>query len=256
MDPVLLRRWELLRRIAAAPGRTEVWDDSRPYSLTGSGHIHPNQTAVVCVEGVVRVERPGRQLDLHPGEVLIVAAGIRHVHAVIRRGSAAIGQGFLPAWSDVVIDSHEGKWFGRVPLQPTRGLLEAAQVGQQPAATAAWLRQLTIGLPEESDYRQPILRPMVELIWRRSVSGVSVEDLVRASGVSRSVAYQVFTRWYGLPPRQAILRYRLTMAEALLAQGLAVAEVSRRCGFGHPDTFARCWRRCHGVAPRSWRART
>lgn len=246
----------MLQRAAAAPGRVEAWTDSRPYTATGPGHLHPNPTMVVCLEGVMRVERAGRRLDLHPGDCLAIAAGIRHTHEAARAGSVHLGQGFLPRWSDVVVERAGERWFGRLPRQPGAGLVAAilaAPPDRARNAAAAWLRQLAAEPPVHSDYRQPVLWPMVELMWRRSLSGLTVDALVRASGASRTVAYEVFRRWYGLPPREAILGNRLTMAEALLAQGVPVAEVARRCGFTNPDTFTRCWRKAHGAAPRRWR---
>lgn len=248
--------WTLLERAAAAPGRGAAWNDSRDWPVIGKGHLHPNPTAVLCLEGVIRIERPSGRIDLRAGDSLFLAAGVWHRHAPLNRGSLWLGQGFLPAWSDLIMVGAAERWIGKLPLQPTLGLVQAglaAPAGQQDAAAAAWLRRLVQERPAVLDFQQPILQPMVELMWRRFHVGVTVEDLVRVSGASRSAAYKAFTAYYGLPPREAIIACRLTMAEALLAQGLAIAEVAWRCGFGSPDTFTRCWRRRHGVAPRDSR---
>jgi AraC-like DNA-binding protein len=248
--------WGRLRQLASTPARNQVWNDSRDWPVIGKGHLHPNPTVVLCVQGVVRIERPDGRVDLQAGDSLFLAAGVWHRHAPLNRGAVWLGQGFLPAWSDLIMVGADARWIGKLPLQPTLGLVQAglaAPVAERDAVAMAWLRQLVDEQPADLDFQQPILQPMVELMWRRFHVGVTVEDLVRVSGASRSAAYKTFTSYYGLPPREAIIACRLTMAEALLAQGLAVAEVAWRCGFGNPDTFTRCWRRRHGSAPRGHR---
>lgn len=248
--------WAQLTRLAAAPGRSQAWNDCRDWPVIGKGHLHPNPTVVLCLEGVIRIERPDGRVDLQAGDSLFLAAGVWHRHAPLNRGAVWLGQGFLPAWSDLIMVGADQRWIGKVPLQPTLGLVRAglaAAPDGRDAAAAAWLRRLAHEQPDVLDFQQPILEPMVELMWRRFHVGVTVDDLVRVSGASRSAAYRAFTAYYGLPPREAIIACRLTMAEALLAQDLAVAEVAWRCGFSSPDTFTRCWRRRHGSVPRDCR---
>jgi AraC-like DNA-binding protein len=52
-------------------------------------------------------------------------------------------------------------------------------------------------------------------------------------------------------------RLRLAEASAQLAEGLSVAEVARRCGYGSPSAFTAMMRRTLGAAPRDigWRGR-
>ena len=69
------------------------------------------------------------------------------------------------------------------------------------------------------------------------------------SGLCRAQAYHVFTRGYGVTPKEAIATTRLWLAGSYLRAGLGIAEVAALAGYPSADTFARCWRRAHGKSP-------
>ena len=71
---------------------------------------------------------------------------------------------------------------------------------------------------------------------------MTVDDLVRTSGLSRVQAYRVFAAGYGVPPKQALLTNRLWLAATLRRSGLGVAATAARCGFPSAGTFSRAWR--------------
>lgn len=91
-----------------------------------SARFHASPTIVAGLAGVVRVVCPGTNLDLGPGEVLLIAPGIWHTHEPLRAGAVRFGQGFLAAWSDVIWGNCDHSWSGRVPSQPSRHLVDTA----------------------------------------------------------------------------------------------------------------------------------
>ena len=93
------------------------------------------------------------------------------------------------------------------------------------------------------------LQRMIARLTSSLHRGVTVADLVRVSGVSRAQAYRIFTEGYGVPIKDAIETARLWLAQALLANGLSITAVAERSGWSSPDTFARAWKREHGVPP-------
>jgi transcriptional regulator GlxA family with amidase domain len=90
---------------------------------------------------------------------------------------------------------------------------------------------------------------MIARLWSNLHRGVTVEDLIHASALSRAQAYRIFTEGYGVPPKDAIATARLWLAQGLLNNGLSVAAVADRCGFPSADTFARSWKRTYGSPP-------
>lgn len=247
MTPELRAWWRLLDGLPDRLGRVGLWDDLSAPPAAGEGQLHPTPSLVVCLAGVVRVTRPGARLDLYPSEGLVIGAGVWHVHEPVRSSSVFFAQGFLPQWSDVVMGDHRQRWGGRLPREPSRRLLGMAAAATDPGGrqtgVAELLRQVLAETVEDHRFTDPALRRMVRTLWTGLHRGVTVTDLVRASGLSRAQAYRVFATGYGLPPKAALEGCRLELAEALLTSGLGVGVTAQRCGFPRVATFTRARRR-------------
>lgn len=195
----------------------------------------------------------GSDLDLGSGEALLIAGGVWHEHVPLRPGSIWFGQGFMAAWSDVSIGSNKREWSGRLPSEPSRRIIEAALLTTDEAQAARLVAGLVGQVLSESvtDLRIeiPALFPMIELLWRRCHLGVTVADLVAASGLKRAQAYRVFTEGFGVTPKEALATTRMWLAASYLQSGMGVTEVAALAGYPSADTFSRCWRRVHGTSP-------
>jgi AraC-like DNA-binding protein len=253
MDPVFRRWWRLIDDLPGFQGTVHRWLDGPAPPMGADGHLHVTPTSVTCLEGVVRIVAPNRSIDLKPGEVLLMAAGVWHRHEPLRSSSLWFGQGFLPACSDVLIGDQHREWRGRLPSQPSRGLMEKALASKDEAQRRDRFIELMQQVLRESvddlPFANPALQRMIARLWSNLHLGVTVDGLVRASGLSRAQAYRLFTEGYGVAPKTAITTGRLWLAQGLLASGLSMAEVANRCGFPNPATFSRAWKRSHGSPP-------
>lgn len=239
------RRWAaLLDSLPERIARVRTWTGWRDPAADGPGHLHHIPTLVVCLDGTVRVERPGERVDLAPGEVLAIAPGVWHRHHGPRGRSVAWMQGFAAGFSDVLCWDAEGWWSGAVPTQPSLLLMERLLAHPGPDVACDLLRQV---LREEIAPRDggdhPAVRAMLRTFWSGLHRGISAEDLVRASGLARSRAWQLFTQAYGVPPHRALLDARRSLAQGLLDAGLGPGEAARRAGFRDAASFARERRR-------------
>ena len=90
------------------------------------------------------------------------------------------------------------------------------------------IKQILSESVDDLPFANPALQRMIARLWSNLHRGVSVEDLIRASGLSRAQAYRIFTEGYGVPPKDAIATARLWLAEGLLNNGLSVAAVADR----------------------------
>ncbi len=248
--------WRLFDDLPGRLGRVHAWRVPQPGIPRGAGGIHPNPTSVICLAGVVRVRACGEStIDLGPGDALLVGPGVWHEHAPLRRGSIFAGQGFLMDCSDLAFAEHGCSWGGRLAAEPSRQLMESALAEQKEGTRRDRLRDLLrhVGTEavDDTDFSAAGLRPMIDLLWSRFHTGLTVEELLRASGLSRSRAYAVFTAGYGATPKSALETMRLWLASGILASGQPVADTARRCGFGTTGTFTRAWRRAHGRPPRA-----
>ncbi|WP_419647540.1 helix-turn-helix domain-containing protein [Victivallis vadensis] len=91
--------------------------------------------------------------------------------------------------------------------------------------------------------------------------GLSVEEIARKHGVSKSYLYSVFEKMVGCHPAEYIRQLRLQQAYRLLKSGRwLLSEVAGQCGFSSLSVFSRCFRNVTGVPPseylRSERGRT
>jgi LacI family transcriptional regulator len=83
---------------------------------------------------------------------------------------------------------------------------------------------------------------------------ISVEDIARAAGISRSLLERKFREAFGRSPWDHVTQLRLRKAEQLLTQtGLSIAEIAERSGFGTPEYFSAAFRKLTGSSPRSAR---
>lgn len=85
-------------------------------------------------------------------------------------------------------------------------------------------------------------------------SGISLADLAREAGLSRSHFARAFKATTGLPPHRWLLARRLERAcELLLATDLSLDNIAARCGFADQSHFTRAFAKAMGATPGHWR---
>ncbi len=78
----------------------------------------------------------------------------------------------------------------------------------------------------------------------------TMSQLAQTAALSRSAFYERFARAVGMPPMEYLLAWRMALAKGLLReQGLAIAEVAERVGYGSASTFSTAFSRHVGLAP-------
>lgn len=78
----------------------------------------------------------------------------------------------------------------------------------------------------------------------------TVEELARKAALSRSAFFERFTRAVGLPPMEYLLAWRMALAKDLLRKnGVAIATVAERVGYGSASTFSTAFSRYVGQPP-------
>lgn len=83
---------------------------------------------------------------------------------------------------------------------------------------------------------------------------LTIEEVARQAGVSRSQLYRGFMDQFGCSPKEYLNRIRLSQAKLLLLRGdLSVGAVARSCGFDDPLYFSRIFRRETGITPMEYR---
>lgn len=84
----------------------------------------------------------------------------------------------------------------------------------------------------------------------------SVEELAEIGHMSRSAFAQAFRSHVGVPPREYLIRWRMSLArDALARDTLSISELASATGYGSESAFSTAFRRVVGASPAQFRAR-
>lgn len=94
----------------------------------------------------------------------------------------------------------------------------------------------------------------LDVIHARYREPLTVDQLAREAGVSRSVLGDRFRTTLGMPPMRYASRWRIEVARHRLAEGAGgIAEIAWQVGFGSEAAFNRAFKRETGLPPAQWR---
>ena len=95
------------------------------------------------------------------------------------------------------------------------------------------------------------LQKMLSFLYENYAQTITLTDIAGAANISRSEAGRCFQSYLGCSPVDALIQYRLQMAQRLLQQTtLTLQEISSACGFHSANYFSRQFRNRYGYSPR------
>ncbi len=96
------------------------------------------------------------------------------------------------------------------------------------------------------------IQQMLSFIFSNYAKDLTLNDIARAASVSRSEAGRCFQAYMACSPIDALIKYRLQMARAMLHDSTkSLLEISSACGFHSVNYFTRQFRRYYGYTPGS-----
>lgn len=94
----------------------------------------------------------------------------------------------------------------------------------------------------------------VRYIREHATHGISVADVMRASGLSRTALERRMRAAIGRPPGEEIVRQRFARVQRMLLEtDLPLAVIAERCGFEHHQYMAEAFKKLCGVTPGRFR---
>ena len=115
-----------------------------------------------------------------------------------------------------------------------------------PAGAEGWLKGLA----------DPAVSRALAVIHARYAEELTVDELAREAGVSRTVLGERFAELLGEPPMRYCARWRMRMAANMLRDGRHnTANVAYAVGFNSEAAFNRAFKREYGEPPATWRRR-
>jgi AraC family transcriptional regulator, transcriptional activator of pobA len=247
-------------RVPGAPPVTvQRWDGvtPRPGPALPGAHAHDFLVLLHVERGHGPVRVDDREIDLGPGDVLVVAPG-----AVVTPAETVVPADGL-AWT-VFFPADAVDPAGPAPLVSWRAHpLLAPFVGGHAGA-----QRLTVPPEERAAWRAGLEALATELAERRDGVGDAVRahltlllvrlgrlDVAREVGLTPGHLTTLVGRETGRTVGQWLTERRMREARRLLAgTDLTVAAVAGRVGYRDPGYFVRRFRREHGVPPRAWRS--
>lgn len=231
---------------------------------------------VWIIDGDVEWEVDGQRVPAPPGTVMLARPGQRdgfrwdplhrtrhgffhftlHQHGATLPAQSTWPLSRLLPENDILrpLFHHLGWLLGR----DDDGAKEQAQ-GIMRQALVAYLTGL-VGTSDESDHdRHPLVERTLEHVQEQWADGdlvpLTLGDLTRAAGVSKTHLTRVFQATLGVSPVEALRHVRLDRAVTLLARtNLPIQEVAEATGFPNPFHFSKVFRALYGTSPRDFRA--
>jgi AraC-like DNA-binding protein len=98
------------------------------------------------------------------------------------------------------------------------------------------------------------LIPVRDYLRAHVEESVSIESLVRLSGLTEFHLIRAFHREFGLPPHAYHVRLKLARAREMLLGGAPVARTAFACGFADQSHLSRKFKDVYGLTPAAWTA--
>ncbi|TLS54293.1 AraC family transcriptional regulator [Paenibacillus antri] len=112
------------------------------------------------------------------------------------------------------------------------------------------------GAKDPTFYEADMAHRIEERLERLVSSDGSISQIAEALNVSRSQCTKIFTKIYGIPPRQYVTQLKLSKAkELLVGTNRTVEDIANELGFHSASHFSRQFRRGTGMSPNQFRPR-
>ncbi len=211
--------------------------------------------------GSVMLSQPGTALrvrQFEPMEFLALVIEPGHVTQVAERSAAG------RVWHTRTVTDLVDAGIAAIAQEIRRSLLadplvEPVYLGILADAVVARLICRLVDEHEQASGRETLspalLRRLVQTIDAGLAGSLSVTELARLAGLSRSHFSRAFQAMTGDPPQRFILKRRLCRARDLLgARELGLAEVAAKAGFSSQAHLSTAFRQHLGVTPGMYRA--
>ncbi|HWV83965.1 MAG TPA: helix-turn-helix transcriptional regulator [Capillimicrobium sp.] len=106
------------------------------------------------------------------------------------------------------------------------------------------------------ELRRSLFEDATAIVAQEYGSDLALDDIARRVASSRRQLQRAYSEIGNTTFREHLTAVRMERAAELLAgRALTVRDVARRVGYRQPAQFAKAFRRHHGIAPSTYRAR-
>lgn len=229
----------------------------------------PLVTVAKCDEAVEERFQTAGGLDLLPagssvawvdrGASQFMAVGLDHelIHAAAEESGIRLDKvSFVPQLTcrDTRIEHLMWALKAELEAEVSSDRLYAESLGV--ALAVQWLRRYTCTsvYPDTRNPSRQRLHRVLEYIDDRFTCDLTLPEIARVAGMSRSRLKTLFKQSMGMPVHRYVVRKRIECAMQLLTRTQKpICDVALQAGFANQSHMAQCMRRSLGVTPRSLR---
>lgn len=224
------------------------------------GCVEDGRGSLVC-NGVEHLLEPGSVMICNPGDLHACAESgaaldFRSLHipreTMLDLAEGAAGRRALPVFSRNVVWDEEA-------ARCCRTLHQRVMDGSQENGREEWLLLLAsrllqlCGQAAEGRAHRDAVERACAFMEGHYGERISLNQLSRLSGLSRSALLRAFTREKGATPYSYLVSLRVGAAKKLLERGVPPAEAALRTGFSDQSHFTNYFSRFIGLPPGAYR---
>ncbi len=232
-------------------------------------HKHSNRTFPFCVavsvdEGSYFVEIANKRYDIKKGETVFIPSFVMHNVGTESIATVTYSH-FLCSYLDVDVLTFANTECMIFKNDNIRNLLTEinaastadallAKIGTDKAiAELIYTLIREFGLDFEYFKMDLWFLKVLNYIHLNLKKDISVDELIRLSGYSKTRFYQLFTQIMNMTPLQYIEQKRIKKATLLLLEGKKVNEVSSEIGFSDKAYFTKKFKKIFGITPSEYK---
>lgn len=98
------------------------------------------------------------------------------------------------------------------------------------------------------------IRGLIQYMEKNYAESLSIEQLTKSFGISRSQLFREFKKYTGYAPNDYLIQLRINAAKRLLGSGaMSVAEIAYKVGFHNINNFTNMFKKATGMTPSGYR---
>lgn len=252
--------------------RTAVYDRAlgvEAYRFRGLSRPFPNHFHEHYVIGLVEEGRRiltcrNQTYVIEPGTLLLFSPGDSHGcienggaldyrglnlsrETVLELAEEAVGWRGLPDFAANVLLDQEAAC--RFQLLHERVMSGTEGLGKEEGLLQLFARLFQICGQRPAPFPRKAVEQACAFMERRLGQRVTLDQLCREAGLSRSALLRAFAKEKGVTPYRYLENLRISEARKLLEQGVPPAEAALRTGFSDQSHFTNCFSRFIGLSP-------
>ena len=254
------------------PSSTAGWSAAPP-ATPGAPGIRDHYLIHLILAGKGTFQTGGKTWELNPGDLFFVRPNQLNTYTADAQqpweycwvgfnGISAHRLASLLPFSDEQPVHHtqrpEEMYHAMENIYRARGLRvqdETAMVGYLYLFIAALMDETSERKPHNTNTSSQYVLNAIKYIQFNYSHDISIDDVAKSVGVSRSHLYRVFMSNVGKSPIDYLTEYRINEACKLLRTGsLSIAEVAISVGFFDQFYFSRVFKRAKGMPPSKYAA--